>query len=107
MIDVAYCVDDRLAFSVCHALAQKEGLLLGASTGAIVAAALADAQHYDREQRMLLLNPDRGDRYLETVYSSDWLTKQQIKLYRDNELIQMIQSLKSIPLDVVSQNASR
>jgi cysteine synthase len=107
MIDAAYCVDDRLAFSVCHALAKKEGLLLGASTGAIVAAALADARHYDTPQRMLLLNPDRGDRYLETVYSPDWLTKQHIRLYQDNELIQMIQSLKSIPLDVVSQNASR
>ncbi len=107
MIDVAYCVEDRLAFSVCHALAKKEGLLLGASTGAIVAAALADARHYNTRQRLLLINPDRGDRYLETVYSLDWIYKQQIKLYQDNELIEMIQSLKSVSFDVVSQNASQ
>jgi cysteine synthase len=98
MLDAAYCVSDRLAFSVCHALAKQEGLLLGASTGAIVAAALADARQYHTPQQMLLLNPDRGDRYLETVYSPDWLARQQIQIYRENELAQVIQSLESIPL---------
>jgi cysteine synthase len=107
MIDAGYCVDDRLAFSVCHALAKKEGLLLGASTGAIVAAALADARHYKTGKRLLLLNPDRGDRYLETLYSHDWLAKQQITLYQDNESIQAIDSLKPVSLDVISQNANR
>ncbi|HBE20889.1 MAG TPA: cysteine synthase [Cyanobacteria bacterium UBA11149] len=101
MLDGAYCISDQIAFSVCHALAREEGLLLGASTGAIVAAALADAQQFTTPQQILLLNPDRGDRYLETMYNPDWLTQQGITILQRTELIQTIESLKSIPLTVV------
>ncbi len=78
VLDAAYSVNDRLAFSVCHVLARKEGLMLGASTGAIVAAALAYGKRSSSHQRMLLLNPDRGDRYLETVYNPTWLKEQDL-----------------------------
>ncbi|BAY59391.1 cysteine synthase (plasmid) [Leptolyngbya boryana NIES-2135] len=104
MLDAAYCITDQIAFSVCHTLARQEGLLLGASTGAIVAAALADAQQFATPQRMLLLNPDRGDRYLETMYNTDWLMQQSITLLQGTELTQTIQSLQSIPLTVVRRS---
>lgn len=103
MVDAAYSVSDRLAFSVCHALARREGLLLGASTGAIVAAALADARQYSRPQRMVLLNPDRGDRYLETVYDRQWLCQQGIELLEAEALATAIHSLPSVPLNLVRQ----
>ena len=107
MLDAAYNVSDALAFSVCHALAQKEGLLLGASTGAIVAAALADAQHYGKlqakPQTMVLINPDRGDRYLETVYNSEWLAEQKISLWRGTELTEVIHNLSPVPLELMYQ----
>jgi cysteine synthase len=101
-LDAAYSVSDRLAFSVCHGLAQREGLLLGASTGAIVAAAIADAQTQTQPQRMLLLNPDRGDRYMETVYNPDWLAAQDIDLYEGAELNQAINALQPVPLESVT-----
>jgi predicted acylesterase/phospholipase RssA len=70
--------------------------LLGASTGAIVAAAIADAQTQTRPQRMLLLNPDRGDRYMETVYNPDWLAAQDIALYAGAELNQAMHALQPV-----------
>lgn len=97
VLDAAYSVTDRLAFSVCHALARREGLLLGASTGAIVAAALAYGTHHHRQERMLLLNPDRGDRYLETVYNPEWLTQQGIDIVSDSALTATIRALQPIP----------
>jgi cysteine synthase len=100
-LDAAYTIDDRLAFSVCHALARKEGLLLGASTGAIVAGTLAYVSRCKSPQRVLMINPDRGDRYLETVYNSDWLEQQQISLWQEPELSRVIESLQSVPLDVL------
>jgi cysteine synthase len=103
-LDAAYSITDRLAFSVCHALAQQEGLLLGASTGAIVAAALADVQQQTTPQRMLLLNPDRGDRYLDTVYNPDWLVEQGICLHQGPELNQTIRALQPVPLETVAAN---
>lgn len=96
-IDAAYSVSDRLAFSVCQALARKEGLLLGASTGAIVAAGLAYGAKSNTRQRMLLLNPDRGDRYLETVYNPTWLQEQGIELLDERELTATISSLPVVP----------
>jgi cysteine synthase A len=100
ILDAAYSVDDRLAFSVCHALAKKEGLLLGGSTGAIVAAGLAFVEsHNVRRERVVMLNPDRGDRYLETVYNSEWLSAQGIELLEDDALENAIESLEAVPHD--------
>jgi cysteine synthase len=99
MIDAAYSIPDRLAFSVCHALAKQEGLLLGASTGAIVAAAIADARLQCQPQTMLLLNPDRGDRYMETVYNPEWLTEQGIQLLANTALTDALQTLQTVPLN--------
>jgi cysteine synthase len=105
LLDAAYSVGDNLAFSVCHTLAKREGMLLGASTGAIVAAALADVQRVSSQQTMLLLNPDRGDRYLETVYNPDWLNQQNLTMLNDSDLTQAIQTLVPVPLDVVRGRA--
>lgn len=101
ILDAAYSVDDSLAFSICHTIAKREGMLLGASTGAIVAAALADAQQFNSPQTMLLVNPDRGDRYLETVYNHDWLEQQKLTILQNSELEKAINNLVSVPLNVV------
>ncbi|WP_199246097.1 cysteine synthase family protein [[Phormidium] sp. ETS-05] len=106
VLDAAYIVGDGLAFSLCHAIAKQEGMLLGASTGAIVAAALADARQWTAPQTMLLLNPDRGDRYLETIYNTDWLAQQGLTLLQEEKLAQAIQHLESVPLDIVRRSAS-
>lgn len=95
-LDVAYSIDDALAFSVCHALARREGLLLGASTGAIVAAGLSFGLSEQKSQRILMINPDRGDRYMETVYNSEWLGQQGIKLLADASLETAIEALKPL-----------
>lgn len=103
-MDAAYSVDDRLAFSTCHALAKREGMLLGASTGAITAAALADARRFKAPQTMLLLNPDRGDRYLETVYNADWIGEQGLTILENADLVSAIQNLVPVPLNVVCRS---
>jgi cysteine synthase A len=95
-LDAAYTVSDQLAFSVCHALARQEGLLLGASTGAIVAAGLAQAHLLGGRQQILMVNPDRGDRYLETVYDAGWLADQGISLLADDALATAIGGLEPV-----------
>jgi cysteine synthase A len=103
VLDAAYSVSDRLAFSVCLGLARREGLLLGASTGAIVAAGLAYGTHHHRPQRMVLLNPDRGDRYLETVYNPQWLAQQGIDILSDSALTAAIRALQPVPETLLRQ----
>lgn len=97
LLDFAYTVSDRVAFSFCHQIAQLEGLLLGASTGAILAGGLAYARSQsDRCLSILMLNPDRGDRYLETVYDRDWLQENQIDLYSQAQLEIEVSSIAPI-----------
>jgi 2,3-diaminopropionate biosynthesis protein SbnA len=99
LLDLAYSVSDRIAFSFCHQIAQLEGLLLGASTGAILAGGLAYAQaNSNRHLSILMLNPDRGDRYLETVYDRDWLKQNQIELFSKPQL--EVEVRKLIPIKV-------
>lgn len=95
-LDAAYSIHDELAFSVCHKLAKKEGLLLGGSTGAIVAAGLNYAARESRPQKILMINPDRGDRYLETIYNSEWLEKQNLKILKERDLDQAILGLSPL-----------
>jgi cysteine synthase len=99
LLDLAYTVNDRIAFSFCHQIARSEGLLLGASTGAILAGGLAYAHavgETDRPLSILMLNPDRGDRYLETVYDLDWLQANQIELFSPQQLALEIQAISPI-----------
>jgi cysteine synthase len=99
LLDVAYTVSDRIAFSFCHQIAQLEGLLLGASTGAILAGGLAYAQaNSNRNLSILMLNPDRGDRYLETVYDRDWLHANQIELFSKQQLEVEVRKLAPIKI---------
>lgn len=96
LLDAGYVVPESLSYTVCHALAQREGLLLGASTGAIVAAGLHLATQMAPGSRVLMINPDRGDRYLETVYDADWITRNGFEIYDFESLPSHIARLSPI-----------
>jgi S-sulfo-L-cysteine synthase (O-acetyl-L-serine-dependent) len=59
-------VEDGEAFEVTRLLAQKEGLFVGTSAGAAVAVALRKAREMEKGTIVVIL-PDRGDRYLSTM----------------------------------------
>ena len=66
MVDEKVIVEDDEAFATTRVLATKEGLFLGMSSGAAVAAALRVAKKMDQGTIVVIL-PDRGDRYLSTT----------------------------------------
>ena len=59
-------VEDGEAFETTRLLAQKEGIFVGTSSGAAAAVALKLASQIDHGTIVVLL-PDRGDRYLSTM----------------------------------------
>lgn len=65
MLDEKLSVADADAFGIARRLATEEGLLVGMSSGAAVAGALQYAATVERGTIVVLL-PDRGDRYLST-----------------------------------------
>ena len=64
--DEKVVVEDGEAFETTRMLALKEGLFLGMSSGAAVAGALQAAKNMERGTIVVIL-PDRGDRYLSTT----------------------------------------
>jgi cysteine synthase B len=66
MMDEKIMVDDGEAFEATMHLAKKEGIFVGTSSGAALAAALKIAKKMDRGNIVVIL-PDRGDRYLSTM----------------------------------------
>ena len=68
VIDEVIDVDNDDAIRTSRLLAQQEGLLVGISAGAAVAAALEVARRpANKEKRIVVLLPDTGERYLSTV----------------------------------------
>jgi S-sulfo-L-cysteine synthase (O-acetyl-L-serine-dependent) len=65
-LDLKEMVDDGEAFEVTRLLATREGLFIGTSGGAAAAVALRIAERIDRGTIVVIL-PDRGDRYLSTM----------------------------------------
>jgi cysteine synthase B len=64
-LDAKLTVDDEVAFATARDLARREGLFVGMSSGAAVAGALEVARGME-EGTVVVLLPDRGDRYLST-----------------------------------------
>jgi cysteine synthase len=91
-----YIIPEDVAYSVCHALGRTEGLLLGASTGAIVAGGLRLAASLGPGSRILMVNPDRGDRYLETVYDAAWLAKNGFSILEGEAIERAIMGLEAV-----------
>jgi len=66
MLDEKIIIEDGEAFETTRMLASKEGIFVGMSSGAAVAGALRVAKQMTSGTIVVLL-PDRGDRYLSTT----------------------------------------
>jgi len=79
LLDEKLNVEDGCAFNTVRVLANVEGLFVGISSGAAVHAALQVAERMERG-RIVVILPDRGDRYL----STDCFTCSNLEcVYRD------------------------
>ncbi len=65
-LDEKITIEDEDAFETARKLSTREGLFVGMSSGAAVAGALRVAQDMDSGTIVVIL-PDRGDRYLSTT----------------------------------------
>jgi cysteine synthase A len=66
VFDVNLPVDEVVARDTARRLAKEEGLFVGVSAGATVAAALAFAESAAKDSVILAMLPDTGERYLST-----------------------------------------
>lgn len=79
-VDEVYRVRDEDAFAYCRALKAATGLILGGSTGAVLAACASDLAMHPDLKCPVCICADSGDRYAETIYDDQWLAAQGIDL---------------------------
>ena len=72
LYDVVH-VSDMECIKGCWKLLKEEAILSGGSSGGIISAYLKYARYISKDSTAVLLLPDKGERYLDTVYNSDWV----------------------------------
>jgi cystathionine beta-synthase len=78
LVDEWIRVGDAESFRVARELARREGLLLGGSTGTIVAAALRYARRLGPTHLVVALGADTGRNYLSKFFDDDWLVENKL-----------------------------
>ncbi len=73
IIDEIVTVSDRDSMLLARELVQKEGILVGGSSGAAMFATLQIARSVDRNQTIVVLFPDTGKNYISKIYDSEWM----------------------------------
>ncbi|MEE4543028.1 2,3-diaminopropionate biosynthesis protein SbnA [Streptomyces sp. V4-01] len=72
-VDEALLVEEAETVRTCHRMARR-GFLFGGSTGTVVSGAMNWLARRDaRELTAVAIAPDLGERYLDTVYQSNWV----------------------------------
>jgi cystathionine beta-synthase len=72
-IDKIVNLSDKDSFAAARRLTKEEGIFCGGSTGTIVHVALETAKHCSKDDVIVFIVCDTGERYLSKVHNEDWL----------------------------------
>jgi cystathionine beta-synthase len=78
LVDDWVRIGDAESFYVARALARREGILLGGSSGTAVAAALRYARRLMPQDLVVVMCPDTGRNYISKLYDDRWLAEHQL-----------------------------
>jgi cysteine synthase A len=73
LIDECVHVSDLDCVVGCRRLMEREAILAGGSSGGVLSAIAAFAGRIPPKAVVVALLPDRGERYLDTLFSDDWV----------------------------------
>lgn len=73
LVDDVVLVSDEDCIRGCRRLIKREAIFAGGSSGGLLSAAEKYLPRIPPGANAVLVFPDRGDRYLDTVYSDEWV----------------------------------
>jgi cystathionine beta-synthase len=80
LVDDWVRISDAESFHIARALARREGMLVGGSSGTAVAAALRYARRLTKDDLVVALCPDTGRNYLSKFLDNRWLAEHKLNL---------------------------
>jgi cysteine synthase A len=87
LVDEVVRVEEPDTVRACHRLA-RHGFLFGGSTGTVVSGATSWlAEHDGHDVTAVAIAPDLGERYLDTIYQTNWLQGVYGENVLDQELV--------------------
>jgi N-(2-amino-2-carboxyethyl)-L-glutamate synthase len=75
LVDKVVKVTDLDCVIGCRRMAQKEAILIGGSSGAVLMAVDRLKETLEPGAKCVVIFADRGERYLDTIYSDSWVSK--------------------------------
>ncbi len=72
----AFSIPDGESFATAREILRKEGLLVGSSTGTLVAAALRWCREQKKPRRVVTFACDTGNKYLSKLFNDFWMEDQ-------------------------------
>jgi len=73
VVDKWYKTEDKESFQMARKLIKKEGLLVGGSSGSVMAAAVKAAKELRSDQRCLVILPDSVRNYMSKFLNDNWM----------------------------------
>lgn len=74
----AYAISDKESLHTAREVLKQEGILVGSSSGTLIAAALRYCQEQTEPKRVVTLACDTGSRYLSKLFNDEWLEQQNL-----------------------------
>jgi cystathionine beta-synthase len=73
VIDKVVQIEDKESLLMTRNLLKEEGIYAGTSSGAAVVGAIKYLQEIQKPERVIVILPDSGNRYLSKVYTDAWM----------------------------------
>jgi N-(2-amino-2-carboxyethyl)-L-glutamate synthase len=71
--DMVVSIAEMDTIRTCREIAQRYGLLLGGSSGTAIAAVRLLREKIRRDELVVVICPDLGEKYLDTIYDDGWV----------------------------------
>jgi N-(2-amino-2-carboxyethyl)-L-glutamate synthase len=75
LVDSVLLVPEAKTVAMCREIASRYGFLLGGSSGTVLAGIRQMIDDVPAEATVVAVAPDAGERYLDTIYNDEWVSR--------------------------------